>query len=556
MRSTFTAPFMLRRPWTYAWVFTALAFASHLSAHAQSERTWPLHHAWSAWQEGYARRADTNAFARTHSAFRPLRREQFLVDTVAFWKADQLDTTGPFLRKGLIGRKLWRDHFLSYRDTGVFISLDPLFNLGLGQESGRDDRLYHNMRGFLVQGHAGPRLSFESSFYTAQMLLPAYYDSIARRIGAVPGMGRSRSAVGADGRSIIYAMGHLSWTPSRYFNLQAGHGQQFIGEGYRSMIWSDATFPNAFLRATTRLGNRIQYTNLYTQLHDLDRLRGAGDTRLPNKYVAAHYLSIKVGQRWEVGFFEAVIWPEQDTTGARNFELNYLNPVIFLRPVEFGIGSPDNMLIGANVSYRAGRRTVFYGQMMLDEFKTTELFADDGWWGNKFGYQLGVKTWEPFGLPGTMLRLEHNAARPFTYTHTRPRRSYSHYGLSLAHPLGANFRESLAVLRYRNKRWMVMAKGNWAQFGVDSSGLNYGHDVRTLSDDRARDYGNEIGQGRAIRHAFYEFSLGYLLNPLTNMHLELSYLQRRRSVEAIDQPTVDVIMLRWKTGLVNRYRDF
>ena len=523
---------------------------------AQQQRLFPHNKAWSGWQEGYLRQQDTSAIFRTHTAFRPLRLEQMKATPRTFWQADTLRRFGPFLKKGLIGRKLWKDHFASYADTGVFISLDALFNLGVGRSDPDDRSLYNNTRGFSIQGHVGPKLSFESAFYTAQIFFPTYFDSIVRQTGAAPGLGRTRSAVGADGLSVIYATGNISWTPSRYFNLQFGHGEHFIGEGYRSMIWSDVTFPQPFLKATTHIGRRIQYTNLYTQLQELDRMPGVGDPRLPNKYVAAHYLSIKFGKRWDVGLFEAVVWPDQDATGDRNFDLNYLNPVIFLRPVEFGIGSPDNVLIGTNISYRAGQKALLYGQFILDEFKSTELFAGNGWWANKFGYQFGVKTWAPFGLEGTMFRLEHNAARPFTYTHTRPRRSYSHYGLSLAHPLGANFRETVAIARYRKQRWMGKLKWNRADFGIDSAGANYGADVTQLSDEPAREYNNEIGQGRPVAHQFWEASIGYLLNPLTNMQLELSALYRTRALDGVAQPDVSVIMLRWKTGLVNRYRDF
>ena len=49
------------------------------------------------------------------------------------------------------------------------------------------------------------------------------------------------------------------------------------------------------------------------------------------------------------------------------FELQYLNPVIFYRMVEQILGSPDNAMIGLNVSYDIKNRIRVYGQLLLDE---------------------------------------------------------------------------------------------------------------------------------------------------------------------------------------------
>jgi hypothetical protein len=437
------------------------------------------------------------------------------------------------------------------------VRLEPLFNLGLGNDFTPGQRLIHNTRGFWLHGHIGSKLSFESRFYETQAIYPAYYDSIVSMLNVVPALGRPRSAFDGEGQDVPYATGALSWTPSTFFNLQLGHGRHFFGEGYRSLLWSDLATPYPFVRATTRLGRRIQYTNLYTQLQELDRSAGGGDPVLPRKYAASHYLSIKLGRRWELGLFESVVWPDRDTvTGERNFDLNYLNPVIFFRPVEFSIGSPDNVLIGLNASYQAGPATLLYGQFILDEFKSDELFAGNGWWANKYGWQLGLKAWDPFGLPGLMVRLEHNAARPYLFAHVRHRRSYTHLNQPLAHPLGANFMENIISLRYRRRRWTTMLRWTWADFGANPSDGNVGANPLVSSTTRNQDYGNEIGQGVPIEQQFWEASVAYLLNPLTNMRLELSALRRTRSIDAVDNPASNVVMLRWKTGLVNDYRNY
>ena len=54
--------------------------------------------------------------------------------------------------------------------------------------------------------------------------------------------------------------------------------------------------------------------------------------------------------RLSLGFFDAVIWAAADDQGhPRGFDFQYINPIIFLRPVEAQSGSGDNALIGFHV---------------------------------------------------------------------------------------------------------------------------------------------------------------------------------------------------------------
>ena len=66
-----------------------------------------------------------------------------------------------------------------------------------------------------------------------------------------------------------------------------------------------------------------------------------------NKFVFTHYLSFNIGKRLNFSMFETIVQSSRDSLLLpRGIELNYLNPVIFLRPVEYNIGSPDNVLVG------------------------------------------------------------------------------------------------------------------------------------------------------------------------------------------------------------------
>jgi len=122
--------------------------------------------------------------------------------------------------------------------------------------------------------------------------------------------------------------------------------------------------------------------------------------------MATHYLSYKPTKKFEIGLFETVIFNREN-----QYELQYLNPVILYRVVEFGLGSPDNVLLGMNANYTFGGHFQAYGQMVLDEFNLTKLNEGNDWWGNKFGYQIGMKYYNAINIDHLDLQLEYNTVR-------------------------------------------------------------------------------------------------------------------------------------------------
>ena len=92
-----------------------------------------------------------------------------------------------------------------------------------------------------------------------------------------------------------------------------------------------------------------------------------------------------------------------------------------------------------------------------------------GQWVNKFGWQLGLKYYNSFGISGLFTRLEYNAARPYTYSHRNVLTNYGHYAQPLAHPWGANFHEGLAQAVYQHGRWEFEARFNFGLMGLDTN---------------------------------------------------------------------------------------
>jgi len=94
------------------------------------------------------------------------------------------------------------------------------------------------------------------------------------------------------------------------------------------------------------------------------------------------------------------------------------------------------------------------------------------------------------------LQLETNVVRPFTYQHDDSVSEYSHYNQPLAHPLGANFAEFLAIVHYQPAyKWTMEGKLIYYKQGLDSAGINFGSNIFESYLTRPRDYDFSIGSG-------------------------------------------------------------
>jgi hypothetical protein len=258
-----------------------------------------------------------------------------------------------------------------------------------------------------------------------------------------------------------------------------------------------------------------------------------------------------------LSLFESILIGE-DSLG-NEFNINYLNPIIFYRPVEYSISysRQGNAVMGLGFKYKLSDLSHLYGQLVLDEFTLSELRAGNGYWANKFGGQIGFKYFDLFGYENLSFQTEINSARPFTFSHKQPILSYSHYSQPLAHPFGANFLENVSILRYRQKRWTADLKVVVAKHGgqIDGDSRNYGSDILVSYDENREDYGNEVAQGNTTDLQFVDFRLGYLINPITNLKLEVG-VSNRTTEDLSTSAENQYIFFGLKTDLRNIYYDF
>ena len=404
--------------------------------------------------------------------------------------------------------------------------------------------------GLRVYGKPFEKTWLELSGIAGAFNMPGYIASVADSTRVFPGMAK---AFNGDMATSYLFRGSFSYRPSKYLSLTVGHDKRFVGDGYRSLLLSDFGNAYPFLEFRARVWH-LEYVNLYSWLRDIpgtfsDR---SGES---NKFSTTHLLTWKIDESISLSFFETIIWQGRDTLSDRGFDVNYLNPVIFYRPVEFAQGSADNALMGLNFAIRPPELVKVYGQFLIDEFLLSEFRAARGWWANKYGGQIGLEFTDIGPHDSYSLQVEYNFVRPFTYTHGSEKQSYTHYGLPLAHPLGSNFREYLAIGGWEKGRWQIKNRLVYADYGRDPDTLNLGGDIYKSYRGPTMAYGNDIGQGIDHKLLLNELQASYLLDSSIGLKAHASYIFRNEMIENRSIQT-HWINLGISTTLGNFYRTF
>lgn len=496
----------------------------------------------------------------------------------------QINKKGKFAN--YILNSLLNDDFIRLRDDNYYVAINPYIDFELGSDGHRTT--WVNTRGAEIKGTIGKQFAFYTNIKENQAVFPEYIDNYCSTIGVVPGQGFA-NRFKENGRDFTNASAYLAYRPVKWFDATLGYGKNFIGDGYRSMMLSDnaANYPYLKLKAEFW---RIQYTCMYAQLTDRHTIMA--DNTYARKWAVMHYLDFAITKRWNVGFFDAVMAAAQthqqvmvnDSTYTtidikRGFDFQYINPIIFLRSAEYYAGSsPDNAMLGINMSYIIGKHTTIYGQFVLDEMTFHRFIEMKGYRHNKQAYQLGVKSYDCFGVKNLFLQLEGNIVRPYMYSHTTQEagisigeNNYAHYNEPLAHPWGANLWEMVFHGQYNWNRYYFQYKLNYGQYGDDwdvenNVWANYGHNVyndyKTAIDLDFDENGNPtqdghyLLSGRKTTVMMNDLILSYLVNPAYNMNVFAEVTHRHFAAEGLETQNDFIFSFGIRTSLDRKYYDF
>ncbi|MCB9257006.1 MAG: hypothetical protein H6579_07750 [Chitinophagales bacterium] len=418
-----------------------------------------------------------------------------------------------------------RASMLGVNTDAFILKLNPVVQTHFAPELG--DKLTYNItRGFEMRAYIKKKLGFYMYLGSNLMRFPSYVreERVNREFAHVPGDAYWKEYQ-EGGQDYFTTRGYMTFNVIKHLDFQFGYDKNFIGNGYRSMMLSDNAAAYMFLKMNIKVW-KINYQSIFAELTG-QYARGT-DRLLDKKYGAFHHLNFNVTKWLDLGVFEGVI-----ITRSKHFELHYLNPLIFYRSIEQALGSPDNAMVGFDYKANVASTMQFYGQFVMDEFNFEHIRKTDGWWANKYAIQQGFKYINVGGLDNLDLQVEYNMARPFIYTHNSNQgqqlANYTHYNQELAHPLGANFREFIAIARYQPAKLpqlnLRLTYIN-AVHGMDTVGTLYGGDIFQQSNGNlaTNEFDNWVGQGKAFRTNYIEFLASYQF--FHNMYADLSVSYR------------------------------
>lgn len=519
-----------------------------------SEINIPFHHgSYVDYEKEYLKRDNS------HTAVKPYRYSQ--VSEII----DLDEKQSKFLKRksSWLGRKFWNENLAVVQGKNYWFTTNMLLDVQMGTDNSDVRYTFNNSRILQIQGALGKNLSFAATIYESQGRFANYLNEAFSAeesktfasAGLVYGRGKAKQFK-EDAFDYPVSEGYISYTPNTFFNVQIGQGKNFIGDGYRSLLFSDVASPYPYVKLSTNFW-KFQYTNIWSWMTDIGKEARIGNAH-PRKYVTSHYLSINVNKRLNLGLFESIITDNSRTGG---LDMDFVNPLIFYKSLEFARGEDAGSgVLGLSAKYKLSNSLMLYSQFVLDEFSIAEIKANRGYWGNKNGLQLGAKYFDALGIKNLFVQMEYNRLRPYTFSHKTPIFNYGHYGESLAHSWGANFWESIFIAQYKKDRFALNLKMILGEKGFDAEDTNYGGDIYKSYVTRIQDYGNEIGQGLKAKIFHNDLQVSYLLNPSTDFKIFGGFVFRTFTPEIQTDTSFSATTI-WatiglKVDLFNWYLDF
>ena len=429
--------------------------------------------------------------------------------------------------KPWILRKIFNEHVFDVKTKDYTFYADYLPDLMLGRDFDDKINTHINTRGFQLGGTIGSKFSFYSSGFENSAKFAGYYNDLVNKYAFIPGQAYNRNynGIALGSQDWSYATAVISYTPIKQLNITLGTDKTFIGDGYRSLLLSDFAANYPLLRLTANIGP-VQYMVMWAYLQDINAVRFDNYGNNRRKWAAFHYLDWNVTNRLSLGVFNAVIAQEADDNGTRHgFDANLVNPLFFASSIGPS-AQPDNVLAGFTGKYKIFDKTAVYGQLLMDNTNTD-------------GYQLGIRGGDLFNVKGFNYLFEYNTVKPFAYTSPQIITNYTYYSEPLGDPLGANFREFIAILNYSIGKFDFMGQVNYAKYGRNPAGQNYGNEL-TYTSTSASTTETRVGQGVPTDFYFGEATASYLINPKYNLRFELGGLVRKETNDLGSRNTVQI----------------
>lgn len=427
-------------------------------------------------------------------------------------------------------RKLLFEDFVNFKYQKFSLEVNPLLLYEVKQED--TARFIQNTRALRIRGAFGYKFSFYTAFFENQAFFPDYLNDYIQNTLVAPGQGASK-IFKTNGHDFSRVESNVNYAFHPNFLISVGQGKHFVGDGYRSLIWSDNayTYPYASLSARYK---GWKYLWMISE-HNFFRY----------KYYAYHIRRatslFDVSWQWKdkigLGFSEITVWQPR-MLGTESQLLLKLNPVPLVNTLlSVSNASEINSLQALRIVVKPFSLLKIYSQYVVDldvDKKTASA------------YQIGFSIKEPDVLTKHghkfLAAFELNMVGGGMYASADTLMSLSHYNQPLAHPSGNYFSEQVYILQYGFKRVGFSAKylqtnrnpvNDWMLWNTDVSvsGLK---DVMNISN----------------KESSLDLKLYAVINPKTNLQLQIGVLQRKTSVSE------RFIYVGIQSQLYNYYTDF
>lgn len=165
------------------------------------------------------------------------------------------------------------------------------------------------------------------------------------------------------------------------------------------------------------------------------------------KFIAMNRFKLRFKNLFEFGLGENVIY------SGRGIDLAYLNPFAFYKFEEMSLQDRDNGALWLDFQTRFIKNIELQGTYFLDDNPLGNL-QDLSNYINKTGYQLGMFWYSPLSISDLTIVLEYTRIRPYVYTHTNPKNTYTAFGQLLGHRIGPNSDEIFTRAAYNINEWI------------------------------------------------------------------------------------------------------
>ena len=184
--------------------------------------------------------------------------------------------------------------------------VNPVIYLRGEYDTKRNDRLpYFVNRGINIRGRIGKNFSFFTETAEEIQSLNGWNLEYYNQYNVLAGQNFINTNTYKPNDKYLFsywnASGYVAYQAGKYVDVQFGHGKNFIGNGYRSLMRSDFSTNNLFLRVNTRIW-KINYTNIYGYLYDYTPFVTRASI-VKRHYYATTHASINITKNLNIGLF-------------------------------------------------------------------------------------------------------------------------------------------------------------------------------------------------------------------------------------------------------------